>query len=182
LKGNKTRAKLLLPAFAALAYILWPRFRGAPWVPTSRTIVHKMLILADVRPGDLVYDLGSGDGRILIVAARHFGAQAVGIEIDPVFCLWTQLKIAILGLQRRIRLVRGDLFDQDLSQADVVTCYLLPRTNERLVDKLERELRPGTRVVSRRFQLPGWSPVRQDSVARLYMYRIGDEPLEQRRE
>ena len=182
MKGNRTRARLLLPAFAALAYILWPRFRGAPWAPTSRRTVHKMLALAGVRPGDVVYDLGSGDGRILIMATRRFGARAVGIEIDPLFYLWTQLKIAVLGQRRRVRLIRGDLFDQDLSQADVVTCYLLPRTNERLVGKLARELRPGTRVVSRRFQLPGWSPVRHASEARLYMYSIGDESLKQRRE
>ena len=168
MKGNRTRARLLLPAFAALAYILWPRFRGAPWAPTSRRTVHKMLALAGVRPGDVVYDLGSGDGRILIMATRRFGARAVGIEIDPLFYLWTQLKITVLGQRRRVRLIRGDLFDQDLSQADV--------------GKLARELRPGTRVVSRRFQLPGWSPVRHASEARLYMYSIGDESLKQRRE
>lgn len=182
MKGHRARARLLLPAFAALAYILWPRFRGAPWGPTSRRTVHKMLTLAGVRPGDVVYDLGSGDGRIPIMAARRFGARAVGIEIDPLFWLWTQLKIAVLGLQREVRLIRGDLFDQDLSQADVVTCYLLPRTNERLVGKLKRELCPGARIVSRRFQLPGWSPVRQDDVARLYVYIIDDESLKQRRE
>jgi SAM-dependent methyltransferase len=182
LKGNRTRVRLLLPAFAALAYILRPRFRGAPWVPTSRRTVHKMLTLAGVRPGDVVYDLGSGDGRILIMAARRFGARAVGIEIDPLFCLWTQLKIAVLGLRHRVRLIRGDLFDQDLSQADVVACYLLPKTNERLVGKLKRELCPGTRIVSRRFQLPGWSPVNQDKVARLYVYRIRDKPVKQGRE
>jgi SAM-dependent methyltransferase len=182
LKGNRTRARLLLPAFAALAYILWPRFRGAPWAPTSRRTIRNMLALANVRPGDTVYDLGSGDGRIPLMAARRFGARAVGIEIDPLFYLWTRFKIVVLGQQGRVRLVRGDLFDQDLSQADVVTCYLLPRTNERLVGKLEQELRPGTRVVSRRFQLPGWSPVRQDDEARLYVYEIGDKSLHQRRE
>jgi SAM-dependent methyltransferase len=172
-KRGRTRARLLLPAVAALAYILWPRFCGAPWAPTSRRTVHKMLTLARVRPGDVVYDLGSGDGRILIMAARRFGARAVGIEIDPLFYLWTRLVIAVLGLRRQVRVIRGDLFDQDLSQADVITCYLLPRTNERLVGKLERELCPGTRVVSRRFSLPGWSPVCQDDEARLYVYKRG---------
>jgi SAM-dependent methyltransferase len=173
LKRNRTRAGLLLPAVAALAYVLWPRFRGAPLAPTSRRTVHKMLTLAEVRPGDVVYDLGSGDGRILVMAARRFGARAVGIEIDPLFYLWTRLVIVVLGLRRQIRVIRGDLFDQDLSLADVIMCYLLPRTNERLVGKLERELCPGTRVVSRRFSFPEWSPVRQDGEARLYVYRIG---------
>jgi ribosomal protein L11 methylase PrmA len=173
LKRSRTRTKLLLPAVAALAYILWPRFRGAPWAPTSRRTIHKMLTLAKVRPGDVVYDLGSGDGRILVMAARRFGARAVGIEIDPLFCLWTRLMIAVLGLRHQVQVIRGDLFDQDLSQADVITCYLLPGTNERLVGKLERELCPGTRVVSKRFSLPGWSPVHQDGEARLYVYEIG---------
>ena len=134
-----------------------------------------MLALAQVQPNEIVYDLGSGDGRILIMAARRFGARAVGIEIDPLGYLWTKLLIMFLGLRRQVRVVRGDLFEQDLSGADVITCYLLPRTNERLANKLKQELRTGTRVVSNRFTLPGWSPIHQDSAARVYVYRVGDE-------
>jgi len=167
---------LLILVGIAMLSILWTSSRGAPWFPTPRVTGHKMLAMAGVRPGEAVYDLGSGDGRVLFAAARHFGAQAVGIELDPFRYLWTQLLIILLGVRGQVRVVWGDLFGQDLSQADVVTVYLLPAANARLMIKLRQELRPGARVVSYKFFFPGWRPVSIDEEDQLYLYRVGGRP------
>ena len=153
--------------------ISWTSARGAPWVPTSMAMVHKMLTMAQVGPGDLVYDLGCGDGRTIVTAARRYGARAVGIEIDPLRYLWCQLLITVLGLRDRVRLVYGSFYRQDLSGADVVTCYLLQSTNEKLEGKLKQELHPNTRVVSNEFTFPGLRLLRQDGEAKLYLYHPG---------
>jgi predicted RNA methylase len=134
-----------------------------------------MLALANVRPGELVYDLGSGDGRVLTMAARHFGARAVGIEIDPLRCVWSRIVILLMGLRAKARVVRGDLFDQDLAPADVVTCYLLQGTNDKLAEKLVEELRPGARVVSNTFTFPGLTLTGEDRQHKLYLYTKDEE-------
>ncbi len=152
--------------------IFWTQFRGALWVPTPLPTVRKMLSMADVRPGEVVYDLGSGDGRVIVNAARQFGARAVGIEVDPLRYLWTQLMITVFRLRGQVKVIWGDFFNQDLSQADVVTVYLQQETNLRLMNKLMRELRPGTRVVSHAFTFPGWQLIGQDEKAQLYVYKI----------
>jgi SAM-dependent methyltransferase len=136
--------------------------------------VHKMLKMAQVGPDDVVYDLGCGDGRMIVTAARHYGARAVGIEIDPFRYLWCQLLIAILGLRDRVRVMYGDFFAKDLSGADVVTCYLLQSTNEKLQGKLKRELPPSARVVSSDFSFPGLPLLGWDREARVYVY--GSKP------
>jgi SAM-dependent methyltransferase len=153
---------------------VWTNSRGAPWVPTPRNVVRRMLSLARVRPGEVVYDLGCGDGRVLVTAARRFGARAVGIEIDVSRFLWTLAVITILGLWRRVRLIRGDLFHQDLREADVVVTYLLQDTNDRLQAKLLREMRPGARVVSNTFRFSGLRLAASDEEYRyrIYLYRI----------
>jgi predicted RNA methylase len=125
--------------------------------------------MADVGPEDLVYDLGCGDGRLIVTAACDYGALAVGIEIDPLRFLWCKALISVLGLRDRVKIVYGNFFSQDLSEADVVTCFLVQATNLRLETKLKRELRPGTRVVSNRFAFPGLYKVRQDGEAKLYL-------------
>jgi SAM-dependent methyltransferase len=151
---------------------IWTNPRGAPWVPTRRRVVRRMLSLAEVRPGETVYDLGCGDGRVLVTAARRFGARAVGVEIDVSRFLWSLAAIAVLGLWRRVRLVRGDLFRQDLRGADVVVTYLLQDTNDRLQAKLLRELRPGARVVSNTFRFSGLRLAASDEEYGIYLYRI----------
>ncbi len=132
-----------------------------------------MLVMAQVRSGDLVYDLGAGDGRMVILAARDYGARAVGVEVDPLRCLLIWLAVRILGLSARVRVVRGDFFKQDLAAADVVMLYLLHDTNRKLMLKLGEELRPGTRVVSHGFSFPGWMPVQQDDDDLIYLYVAG---------
>lgn len=150
--------------------IIWPNKYAAPWVPTSMVEVHKMLQLAEIGPGDLVYDLGCGDGRIIIVAARQYGSRAIGIEIDPLRYVWCQILITILGLRSRVQVIFGDFFKKDLSDADVVTCYLLPTTNEKLESKFMQELQADTRVVSHDFLFPKLALQQQDNEYNLYLY------------
>ncbi len=161
---------LTLLTLVMMASILWTQSRGAPWVPTSFGKVQAMLALAEVGPNDLVYDLGCGDGRMLVAAARNFDARAVGIEIDPLRYLWCQVLITVLGLRGRVKIVFGDFFAQDLSAADVVTCYLTQSTNERLQDKFLQELRPSARLVSSDFTFPRLKLIRQNNPARIYLY------------
>lgn len=130
--------------------------RTVPYVPTPPEVVEKMLDLAKVGPSDVVYDLGSGDGRIVIMAAEKFGAHSIGVELDEERFKESSAHIAKLGLENRAKIVRGNLFETDLHPATVVTIYLLPSVNERLRPRLEKELRPGARVVSHNFLVEGW--------------------------
>ena len=163
----------LILVVAAVVSISWTHFRGAQWVPTTMGTVNKMLAIADVGPDDVVYDLGCGDGRIIVAAARRYGARAVGIEIDPLRYLWCQIRITALGLRSRVRVVYGSFYRQDLSDADVITCYLLQSTNQKLERKFKRELVPATRVVSNSFTFPGLRLLRRDGEAKLYLYNLG---------
>jgi SAM-dependent methyltransferase len=128
----------------------------APYIPSPQIIVERMLELATVQPGEVVYDLGSGDGRVLITAVQQFKARAVGVELSPDIARRASDRIARMGLQDRARVIQGDIRDADLSGADVVTMYLLTDSNEVLRPKLEKSLRPGARVVSYSFKVPGW--------------------------
>lgn len=150
--------------------VAWTDARGAPWVPTTMNTVRKMLTMAEVGPGDTVYDLGCGDGRTIITAARKYGARAVGVEIDPIRYVWCQILITILGLRDRVRVEFGDFFNQDLSGANVVTCYLLQKTNNKLEHKFRSELSSGTRVVSNTFYFSGLQKVREDGDVKLYLF------------
>jgi len=119
-----------------------------------------MLELAEVKPGELVYDLGCGDGRIIILAATEFGARAIGIEIRKDLVERCREKIRQLGLEDRVRVIHGDMFKIDIGDADVVTLYLLTSVNKMLRPKLEKELKHGARVVSHDFEITGWKPVK----------------------
>jgi predicted RNA methylase len=156
-----------------VASLIWSP--GGPWLPTSRKNARKMLAMAKVKPGDVVYDLGSGDGRILFIAAKEFGAKAVGIEIDPFRYAYSKLMVRLHGLQDQVEVRFGNFFKHDLSQADVLTAYLLQRTNNRLIMKLIKELRPGTRVVANTFIFPGWLVVDKDPKQQLYLYEVQEK-------
>jgi predicted RNA methylase len=132
--------------------------------------VHKMLQLAKIGPNDLIYDLGCGDGRIIVVAAHYYGSRAIGIEIDPLRYVWCQILITILRLRDRVQVIFGDFFKTDLSDADVVTCYLLPTTNEKLESKFMQELQANTRIVSHDFIFPRLKLQQQDDEYNLYLY------------
>jgi SAM-dependent methyltransferase len=131
-----------------------------------------MLTMAEVGPDDLVYDLGCGDGRMIVTAAQDYGARAVGIEIDPLRYLWCHVRIAVLGLRGRVRVLYGNFFAQDLRDADVVTCYLLQSTNRELEGKLVQELDPSARVVSNTFTFPGLHLLARDDHAKVYVYNL----------
>jgi predicted O-methyltransferase YrrM len=136
-----------------------PKTPDVPYVPTRLEIVREMLAMAGVGKGDVVYDLGSGDGRILITAAREHGARGVGYEIDPVRVRDAEANARRAGVADRVRFVLGDIFDADVRDATVVTLYLLPEINLKLKPKLLSELRPGTRVVSHNYDMgPDWAP------------------------
>ena len=156
-----------------------PNWLG-PFVPTPARVVNAALKLAKVGKNDLVYDLGSGDGRIILAAAQRFQASSVGIEWNRALCDETSAAIRELGLEDRVSVIQGDIFSQDVSQATVVTGYLLPKAWERLAPFLKRQLKKGARVVSLRDPIPGWHAVREKQVQdqsrlspwKLYLYRM----------
>jgi len=129
-----------------------------PFVPTPLAVAQKMLEVAKVQPDDVVYDLGSGDGRIVILAAQKFGAHAVGVELDSDLYEKSSQRIRKLGLQDRAQIIHENMFEVNVRHATVVTLYLLTVVNERLRPMLERQLRSGARIVSHDFQVPGWQP------------------------
>jgi precorrin-6B methylase 2 len=146
------------PAFAPGAAPRREFHHFAPYIPTPWPVVEKMLEVAEVGPDDIVYDLGSGDGRIVIMAAQKFGARAVGVEIDPRLSKESEERVKQLGLDRRVKILQEDIFATSVRPATVVTLFLRRGMNEELRPILERELRPGTRIVAQEFDVPGWTP------------------------
>lgn len=132
--------------------------KPAPYIRTPDEVVARMLELADTRVSDVVVDLGSGDGRIVIEAARRFGARAVGIERDASLVALSRRNAAAAGVAGRVRFIRDDVLSADLSQATVVTAYLLPDLMWKLRSRFISELQPGARIVSHAFDMPGWLP------------------------
>jgi SAM-dependent methyltransferase len=128
------------------------------WVPSDVAVVMKMLEMAQVKPGDVVYDLGSGDGRIVILAAQKFGARGVGVDLNGELVQQSRENAVKAGVADRVTFLQQDLFLTDLSEATVVTLYLFPDVNRRLMPKLRRELRAGSRVVSHDYDLGDWPP------------------------
>jgi hypothetical protein len=131
-----------------------------PYVPTHERIVAEMLKVAKVGKNDVLYDLGSGDGRIVITAAKKFGTRGVGVDIDPVRVKEARENAAKAGVTDRVKFLQQDLFETDIREATVVTLYLLPEVNLRLRPKLLTELKPGTRVVSHNYDMGDWTPLK----------------------
>jgi cyclopropane fatty-acyl-phospholipid synthase-like methyltransferase len=164
---------VLFAFFAAfLIWLLWPAIIGAGWVPTSMKVVKRMLKLADVQESDVLIDLGSGDGRIIITAANEYKARAIGIEVDPIRLLWSRSIIRRKGLSERVKVLRGNFFNKDLGEATVVTVYQTQETNNKLKQKFEKELKNGTRVVSHAFTFDGWEARTVDQEAQIYLYIV----------
>lgn len=129
-----------------------------PYVPTPQTVVDEMLKLASVTKDDVVYDLGSGDGRIVITAAKKYGARGLGVDINPERVKEADANAVQAGVTDRVKFVAQDLFETNLKEASVITLYLLPAVNLRLRPKLWNELKPGSRVVSHSFDMGDWKP------------------------
>ena len=134
-----------------------------PYVSTPQAVVDAMLRLAEVRAGDVGYDLGCGDGRIVITAARSFGATGVGIDIDPRRIEEADAAARRAGVSGSVRFAVQDLFKTDFSAATVVSLYLVPEVNAKLLPKFRAELQPGTRVVSHQYRIGDWAPARSES-------------------
>lgn len=137
-----------------LSWVWPPDSPWAPWWTTRTREIREALKLAKVTKNDIVYDLGCGDGRVLLVAAKEFGAQGVGIEIDPLRYLIANFLVWINRVSDRVQIVRGNFFDEDLSKATVIFVYLVPKTLNRLLPKFKKELKPGTRIISYRYEVP----------------------------
>lgn len=165
--------RVLLALAVSAGATLFAQTPGADihYVPTPDAVVHAMLDAAQVTSADVVYDLGSGDGRIVIEAARKYGARAVGIELDPELNKRAMKNAQKAGVAGRVSFVRADFFKTDLSEATVVTLFLSPNINARLQPKLRRELKPGARIVSHRFPMPpDWKPERDIAVKGTHVF------------
>lgn len=150
--------------------LVWDQYRGydVPFVPTPTEVVDEMLRLAALKTGDVLYDLGCGDGRIVIAAAQRSGVKALGIDIDPIRIGESNENAAKAGLTGKVRFIQQDLFEADFRDATVVTMYLLTSVNLRLRPKLLEELKPGTRLVSHSFDMGEWRPDRTSLIETEY--------------
>lgn len=150
--------------------------RDVRFEPTPMPIVRQMLEMADVGPGDVVYDLGSGDGRIPIAAAKEFGARGVGVEIDPELVQRAQASARDAGVSGRVEFRLGDMYDADVTAATVVTLFLHPGPNLKLRSKLRADLRPGSRVVSYVWDMGSWKPddIQRADGRQIFLWRIAE--------
>jgi protein-L-isoaspartate O-methyltransferase len=152
---------LLILAVLAFIYLFWPLYvrltesLGAPFVPSEPRVVAKMLKMADVKRGDSVYDLGSGDGRVVIAAAL-MGAKAYGVEISLLKVIYSRIWVRVLGLQKNAKIIHANLFNADLNKADVVIVFLTQEANDRLSTKLSNELKKDAKIVSYAFDMEGF--------------------------
>lgn len=148
----------------------------APYAPTSFDTIRRMLTLAELKPGETLYDLGCGDGRIVIIAAQEFKANAIGIELREDLVKKALEEIHKNNLEKRAKIIQGDLFSIDISDADVVTLYLTTSANEKVRPKLEKELKNGARVVSHDFEIPKWKPIKIEkfNFDTIYLYKKGE--------
>ncbi len=173
----RSRLKLLfsIPAmylaiFSAVGSALAEQEPDVVFVPTPQYVVNEMLEMAGTNKDDIVYDLGCGDGRFVITAAKQYGARGVGIDIDPQLVRDSQANARNAGVADRTKFIEADLFKTDISQATVVSLYLLPELNLRLRPKLFRELKPGTRIVSHDFDMADWKPDNEGEIGNSNYY------------
>jgi SAM-dependent methyltransferase len=147
----------------------------APYVSSPTKVVDRMLEMANIRPGETVYDLGCGDGRILIAAVKNYKAKAVGVEISPKIAAQAAARIRRAGIESEARVIQGDLLSADFASADVVTIYLESSLNAQLRPRMEKLLKPGARVVSHDYAVPGWKPAKVDDADgkhTIYLYEM----------
>ncbi len=181
------RRWVVLVVMLELATLLAPQEQEktaklAPFVPSPMEVVEKMLKMAEVKEGDVVYDLGCGDGRIVIMAAQKFGAKGVGVELDDELYKKTFEHVKELKLEDKVKIIHGNLLEVDLAPATVVTLYLLTDANEKVRPNLEKYLKKGARIVSHDFEIRGWKAAKSEDMESedmgrthtIYLYRIED--------
>ena len=154
------------------AMVILPIFFGAPWHPLLPGTIRRILRFAELRPGETLCDLGCGEGRVLIAAAKDFSANAIGVEIDPLKVLLARLLARIKGVDERVRVVRGNLFDFDPSSADVLYLYLTHQAMDKLFPDILKKLKPSVRIVSYRFCLRGMTPDKVSEDKTLFLYQL----------
>jgi len=162
--------------FFCITLICLPIFT-APWVPSSKKDILRILEAAEIKEGDIVYDLGSGDGRIILTVAKIYPIKyAIGIEISPIFYLISILRIWLSGLSSRTKVKLANFYKVDLSKADIVICYLFPKEMKKLAAKFKTELKPGAKIISLIFPIIGWQPINvirpESGVKSIFVYKI----------
>ncbi len=145
---------------------------GAGFEPTSKNLVNKMLEMLEIGSGDVLYDLGSGDGRIVMEAVKKYDINAVGIEADPLRVLWSRLFIFFYGIHGKSKIKWGNFFNEDISEATAITLFLGDKANQKLKYKLKNELKEGTPVVSYVWTFDDWIPTKVNEKDRIYLYKI----------
>jgi len=158
---------------------LWtmlPAIYGTPGTPSRPYLIRAALKLAGLRPDETVYDLGAGDGRVVVLGAREFGARGVGIEIEPVHCMVAWLRILLSGTAGRVSIRQRNFFEADWADADVIFIYLTPPLLRRLAPHLMLKLRPGSRVVSLYFPFDDWQPTAMDIGNLIFVYQMPPSP------
>ena len=165
---------LLIFAFFFIWGIIKLKEEEGFFVPLPMGTVRQMLKLAQIRKDDVLYELGSGDGRTVIEAAKSYGIKAVGIEIGHLAFAISNIRVRLSGTSNKVKLIKNDFFKEDISESTVVTFYLTPKLNEMLKPKLKKELKKGTRVVSAAHEIKGWKPVKKIKTGHFwtYFYRI----------
>lgn len=167
--------KFLIFPWIYLIYRLWILSTGplgSPWVPASMDEVEQMLRMADIKSGEILYDLGSGDGRIVTEAAKLYKVKAIGVEIDPIKVIFSRLKSSFSKVRHHVEIKHANLFDISLAGANVVTMFLVPTTVNKLKTKFKKELKKGSRIVSLKFPLKNWKPIKVNKTNAIFVYKI----------
>lgn len=163
---------LLVFTLALGAIVIVPVFFGAPWFPTSKNRIKSILEFCEAKPGEKLYDLGSGDGRVLIFAALHFGLTGVGLEIDPVKVWVSKFLINRMGVKDRVQIFRRSVYDFDYSDADILFIYLSHQALDRLFPDIIGQLKPKVKIVCYHFCLRGITPVKVSSDKSIFLYHL----------
>jgi SAM-dependent methyltransferase len=157
-------------------YFLWliiPIISGLPWIPTQPLRIRRALELAQLSPGEVFYDLGSGDGRALVLAAKEFGAYAIGVEISPIHCFVTWINALIHGVSKRVEIRWNSFYRVDIRDADIIFIFMTAREASRLRPRLENQLHPGARVITISCEMSGWQPTIFNREELIFIYRMG---------
>lgn len=165
-------AFFILLFLVTLLWILIPAFYGLPSVPTKPKRIRKALKLANLQPNEILYDLGAGDGRVLLIAAREFGATAIGIEVGPIQCAWIWLRAVTSGFENQVKVKWANFYKINLQDADLVFIYATSKEAMKLTALLEKQLKLGARVISISADFPEWEPQEFDSHQLIFVYEM----------